>query len=118
MEFPQDVLRIIRAFAKPIGTRKDWRSCKQHEAMLIWRHNEFNLHLCNYHFQYTQTINREIIEWTLFGRKRTLQNILRYPDFWLPVMPEHDWYENRLAHYDWQTDELDTQVTLHVTLEN
>lgn len=116
MEFPDDILHLIRLYAKPYGTRRDWRSCKQHEAILIWRHNDFNLHLCNYHFHYTQSIYREIIGWTLYGRKRSLRNLLRYPDFWLPVTPEHDWYENRLMHYDWQTDELETQVNHSIFL--
>ena len=110
MELPDEILQLIRLYAKPIGTRLDWRTCKLPESSHISRQNQQNLYLCNHYFRYTQTMCLEIMEWTLYGRDRTLRNVLRWPHVWLPVA-ENDWYEHRFMTYDWQTDELETQVS-------
>lgn len=108
MEFPDDVLGVIRAFSKPMGTRKDWRTCKQQESSIIYRHNRFYSHLCDYHFMDAQTMCQEIRNWTLYGRQRIMKNIFRYQEPWHPVMREPDWYEHHVLNYDWQADELAT----------
>ena len=110
MELPDDILQLVRAFSKPIGTRKDWRTCKQHESSIIYRHNRFSLNLCNYHFMDAQTMCQEIQTWSLYGRQRIMRNIFRYQELWQPVTPEPDWYEHRALNYDWQSDELATQA--------
>ena len=107
MEFPDDVLDLIRAFSKPMG-RKDWRTCKLQESGIIYRHNKFYQNLCNYHFMDAQTMCQEIWTWTLYGRQRIMKNIFRYQEPWYPVMREPDWYEHRVLHYDWQADEIAT----------
>lgn len=35
MEFPDDVLSVIRKFSRPYRTRRDWRECKRFEAWKI-----------------------------------------------------------------------------------
>ncbi len=117
MEFPDDILHLIRLYAKPIGTRVDWRTCKRNESILIFRHNILNLQLCEHYFRYTQTMFREILDWTLYGRKHTLRNLLRWPYVWLPVV-EDDWYEHRFMNYDWQTDEMETQASHSLVLNH
>lgn len=40
MEFPEDILAIVRAYSKPC-TRYDWRTCKAHEATEISWYNDW-----------------------------------------------------------------------------
>jgi len=109
MEFSDDVLGIIRAFSKPIGTRTDWRTCKQNESTAIRKHATFTQNECRYHLMETETICNEIAdEWTLYGRRRMLRNLLEW--FIVPPGPLMDWYETRVRNYDWQTDEIMTQA--------
>ena len=38
MEFPEDVLTVIRGFSRPYRTRRDWRDCKRFES---WKVEEY-----------------------------------------------------------------------------
>jgi hypothetical protein len=106
MEFPDEVLGIIRAYAKPMG-RRDWKTCKQHESNVILWHNQYTLNHSWTVYSETRNMAYEIASWTLHGRRRALQHLIQ----WLPapVQPDGDWYENRIRTYDWQADELATQ---------
>ena len=47
MEFPDDVLDVIRDFSRPYRTRPDWRTCKRGEAWKIeqyYAYGRFLLH--------------------------------------------------------------------------
>ena len=114
MEFPDDVLEVIRAFSKPIGTRLDWRTCKQHESNVILWHNRYTQHISWTHYRETRMMAQEISGWTLHGRKRALRYLLQ----WLPGPADGDWYETRIRTYDWQADELATQASHSNTLQN
>ena len=41
MSLPDDVLRIIKEYSKPIWTRKDWRFCGYRESSLMMRYYEW-----------------------------------------------------------------------------
>jgi len=107
MEFPEDVLGLIRMFSKPRITRRDWRTCKQTESNLIRRHNDRYQNQCRYYFMETLAFSNEIVEWTLYGRTRALHHMNWFTG---PVPPDADWYETRMRTYDWQTDEIETQT--------
>ena len=107
MEFPEDILLHIRGFAKPFGTRIDWRTCKLHESNVIRVHNRFTLSLSWHHYIETRAMAHEIAEWTLYGRQRALQHLIQ----WTPGPPSEDWYETRIRTYDWRNDELATATS-------
>jgi hypothetical protein len=44
MEFPREIQAIINQYAKPYGTRRDWRTCKRQEARAIYLLNRDSLH--------------------------------------------------------------------------
>lgn len=98
MELPNDVLRIIREYAKPRRTRKDWRTCKQTEALCIKMTNyEFHYRTFNL-FPYTmKELSNEIASWTLYGRINLIR-ILSTTRLWHPVDTQ-DWYELTLRKY-------------------
>jgi hypothetical protein len=41
MEFPEDVLGVIRGFSKPYRTRPDWRTCKRAESWRIQQYYQY-----------------------------------------------------------------------------
>lgn len=114
MEFPDDILQVIRAFSQPRWTRLDWRTCKQHESNVILWHNRYTQHRSWTIYRETRHMAQEIAGWTLHGRRRALQHIIQ----WLTGLADGDWYEERLQTYDWQADELATQASHSNTLQN
>lgn len=47
MEFPEDVLSVIRDFSRPYRTRPDWRTCKRFETWKIEQYFVYGRFLCN-----------------------------------------------------------------------
>ena len=97
MELPNDVLRIIREYAKPC-TRPDWKTCKQTEALCIKMTN-YDFHYRTFNlFHYTmKELSNEIASWSLYGRIKLIR-ILRTNRLWHPVATQ-DWYELTLRKY-------------------
>jgi hypothetical protein len=108
MIFPDDVLRIIKEFTRPIGLRLDWRICKRFEsrrikmsnrALLLWykwimgRHPSHAAH----------PLFEEIQAWTFYGRRHLLfESRIR---FWTqvtgePTEQDRQWYEKRYVMVD------------------
>ncbi len=75
MILPDDVLAIVRAYSKPIGTRVDWRTCKREEADLIY---SFDYHITDVIPR--NLLHHEVLEWSLFGK------------LWLISAPHHHLY--------------------------
>ena len=102
MILPDDVLRIIKDFSRPIGLRLDWRRCKRNEsrrikmsdrALLLW----YKWILGN------RPLYPEIQYWTFYGRRHLLyQSRIR---FWThvpgePLEQDPEWYEKRFMMLD------------------
>lgn len=82
---PDDVLAIIRAFAKPFGTRLDWRTCKRNESRRIKASNKA-LSLWYKWFIGNSPLNHEIQSWTFYGRRHLIRES-RFR-FWTMVRDE------------------------------
>ena len=100
MILPDDVLGIIRAFSKPIGTRLDWRTCKRNESRRIKGSNKA---LCLWYkwFVGNTPLFREIQGWSFYGRRRLIrESRIR---FWTMVLDENpaeddpEFYEKRFV---------------------
>ncbi len=97
MEFPEDILDIIRAYARPFGLRLDWRTCKRREARKI-RQSNLALLLWYKWFLGEGTLYREVNTWSFYGRRHLLYvSRLRY---WTqvqgdPTEEDPQWYEKR-----------------------
>ena len=97
MEFPDDILDHIRAFAKPIGLRLDWRRCKRKESRRI-KGSNLALLLWYKWFLGQGRLYAEVASWSFYGRRHLLyESRLR---FWSHVQgePEEDdpeWYEKQ-----------------------
>lgn len=93
MEFPEDVLSLIRAYARPIGLRLDWRTCKRNESRRIRGSNRALL-LWYRWFLGQGALYREINEWTFYGRRHLLyESRQRY--WFQDYRPGDGWYETR-----------------------
>ena len=95
MQFPDDILTLIHAFSRPIGTRTDWRTCKQHESNVILWHNRYSLNLCWYQYMETRMMADEIATWTLHGRRRAIRHLLNTQTPFLD-----NWYETRIQTFE------------------
>jgi hypothetical protein len=118
MILPDDILDIIRAFSKPIGTRLDWRTCKRNESRRIKGSNKA---LCLW---YKWFINRphsplyaEIQSWSFYGRRRLIrESKIR---FWTIVLVEDpapddpQFYEKRFVFFN----EIPNMVAYGATCE-
>jgi hypothetical protein len=103
MILPDDVLGIIRAFAKPIGTRLDWRTCKRNESRRIKGSNKA-LSLWYKWFIGDSPLNAEVQSWSFYGRRHLVhESRLR---FWTMVLPEDpqnqdpEFYEKRFLLFN------------------
>ena len=105
MILPDDVLHIIRAFSRPIGTRLDWHTCKRNESRRIKGSNRA---LCLWYKWFIgrvdSPLNAEIQDWTFYGRRHLIrESRLR---FWTIVLHENplecdpEWYEKRFVFFD------------------
>jgi len=97
MEFPEDILALIRAFSKPLGLRLDWRTCKRAESRKIKRSNRALL-LWYKWFLGKGRLFPEVESWTFYGRRYLLS--LSRQGFWTHVYGEPEeqdpqWYEKR-----------------------
>jgi len=99
---PDDILAIIKTFAKPIGLRLDWRQCKRLEAKRI-RGSNLGILLWYKWILGDRALYQEIKEWTFYGRRHLLyQSRLR---FWThvtgePTEQDSEWYEKRYVLKD------------------
>ncbi len=92
MEFPEDVLQVIRAFSKPKWTRPDWRTCKRYESEQIKRYGRFIRYVKSIVF-YENALLEETEQWTLYGSVYlllTLKHLLGTVDYidLLPIRRE------------------------------
>ena len=102
MILPDDILGIIRAYSKPIGTRLDWRTCKRNESRRIKGSNKA---LCLWYtwFIGSSPLEREIQSWTFYGRRHLIRES-RFR-FWSLVLPEDpaeddpEFYEKRFVGF-------------------
>lgn len=99
MILPDDVIDLIRQFAKPIGTRLDWRTCKRNESRRIKGSNRA-LFLWYKWILGDLPLAKEVAEWTFHGRRHLIWESKRR--FWSPGLEvEHveesdpEWYEKR-----------------------
>ena len=60
---PLEVYRHLRGFVHPV--RDDWRTCKAHEANLIWEEYMWRLHTPNRRFYQVEV--DEVRTWGLYG---------------------------------------------------
>jgi hypothetical protein len=119
MEFPDDVLQIIRAFAKPKWTRDDWRTCKRKEAEIIWQYERFIRYVRTVVF-YQHDLLDETDQWTLYGAAYllfTLKHILWTVDYidLLPIRREctQD-YLNRYRDFVFVPDFTAEHLLMHM----
>jgi hypothetical protein len=95
---PDDVIGIIRQFAKPIGLRLDWRKCKRNESRRIKGSNKA-LYLWYKWILGDVPMIEEIKEWTFYGRRHLIWESKR--GFWSPGLDletqedDPEWYEKR-----------------------
>jgi len=101
LQLPDDILGIIRAFSKPIGTRLDWRTCKRIESVRIKMSNRALYLWYKWFIGETNTLLfSEISRWTFYGRRHllwvsrirpwTFVNILQAPE-----EDDPEYYEKR-----------------------
>jgi hypothetical protein len=102
--FPDDVLDIIRAFSKPIGTRLDWRTCKRNESRRIKGSNKALSLWYKWFIGPKSTLFQEIETWTFYGRRHLIrESRLR---FWTLVVREDprdedpEFYEKRFVFFN------------------
>ncbi len=101
MEFPDDVLDHIRGFAKPLGLRLDWRTCKRKESRRI-KGSNLALLLWYKWFLGQGPLYTEIEKWSFYGRRHLLyESRLR---FWShvqgdPTEEDPEWYEKQFMRY-------------------
>lgn len=101
MILPDDVLRVIREFSKPIGTRLDWRTCKRQESRRIKMSNRA---ICLWYKWYigkcVSPLYKEIMEWSFYGRRHLLrESRIRHwtnqVTFEIPKENDPEYYEKR-----------------------
>ena len=101
MYLPDDVLRIIKAYAKPIGLRLDWRKCKRREARIIELSNKgIYLWYKWYIGKKGSHLFQEIMRWTFYGRRHLLSEsrLRRWTHlvaFEVPEEQDPEYYEKR-----------------------
>jgi len=101
LQLPDDVLGIIRAYSKPIGTRLDWRTCKRKESRIIKMSNRA---ICLWYKWYIgkkfSPLYNENMSWTFYGRRHLLREsrFRRWTHLVAFEVPEEDdpeYYEKR-----------------------
>jgi hypothetical protein len=98
MEFPKDIERLIHEYARPIGLRLDWRTCKRKESRRIKMSNRaLGLWL---KYMFGARMMEEMMKWTFYGRRHLIWSSKR--EFWthgiIPAKPdERDtyWYKKQ-----------------------
>ena len=119
MEFPDDVLRLIRSFAKPKWTRPDWRTCKWNEAEHIRRYCRFIRVISSIVF-YENALLEETNQWTLYGASfllMTLKNLLGTVDYidLLPIRRECTReYIHRFRVIDFVPDQISEGILMEI----
>ena len=106
MYLPEDVVKIIRAFSKPIGTRLDWRRCKRNESRRIKGSNRA-LFLWYKYILGDIPLLHEITGWTFYGRRHLIwESRRRYWSIGLNLLQveetDPEWYEKRCILYAMQ----------------
>jgi len=104
MILPDDVVTIIRAYSKPIGTRLDWRTCKREEADHIYYAELEAMDMIPIHCISHDEVMDDVQHWSLFG-KIWLLNAPEYKIFAQlrpPLIPPRDNMEDYVAWYTHQ----------------
>jgi hypothetical protein len=98
MEFPKEIQQLIIEYAKPIGLRLDWRTCKRKESRRIKMSNRALELWLKYMFGVRLT--EEMMKWTFYGRRHLIWASKR--GFWtngiLPHKPDEkdpNWYKKQ-----------------------
>jgi hypothetical protein len=113
MEFPEDVLKIIRLYAKPRWTRPDWRICKKKECIIVALYNSFIRYVSSFIF-YKHPLFLETNQWTLHGVTHLLLRLKRllwpmdYP--WIEDRYPLDWYIERYRRFTFIPDHYSEQT--------
>jgi len=66
---PEEIQKIIQDYARPLWTRKDWRTCKRAEAFILQDYNDYITHMLKLY--YTMSIDYSL----LINKNRLLQAI-------------------------------------------
>jgi len=117
MEFPDDVLQLIRAFAKPRWTRRDWRSCKRNECLNIYHYHLFIRYVSNVVF-INHALLPETDTWTLFGvscllfKLKFILGTVEYFDLLRLRRECTDWYIKRYRHFDYIPDIVSENILM------
>jgi hypothetical protein len=117
MEFPEDVLQIIRIYAKPRWTRPDWRTCKKKEANIICLYNSFIRYISSVIF-YRHPLLIETNRWTLHGVTHLLIRLKRllwpmdYP--WMEDPFLFEWYIDRFRAFRFVPDHVSEQTIRNI----
>jgi hypothetical protein len=117
MEFPDDILEHIRGYAKPIGLRLDWRTCKRRESRKI-RQSNLALLLWYKWFLGQGGLYPEIECWTFYGRRHLLyESRVR---FWthvqgMPTEEDQEWYEKRFMLHAHRIQHAPFPVEVHMS---
>ena len=100
LQLPDDVLVIIRAYSKPIGTRIDWKTCKRKESRIIKMSNRAICLWYKWYIGKNSPLYNEIMSWTFYGRRHLLWES-RWRDwtnlvaFEVPEENDEEYYEKR-----------------------
>jgi len=119
MELPEDVLQLIRAFAKPKWTRPDWRTCKRYESEQIRRYDRFIRYVWSIVF-YENALLEETNQWTLYGSTYllfTLKHLLWTVDYidLLPIRREcTKEYVNRYRQFGFVPDHTSEGILMAI----
>jgi hypothetical protein len=122
MILPDDVLWIIKEFARPIGLRLDWRRCKRKESGRIHGSNRALLYwykwILGCHRDRIHPLYLEVQDWTFYGRRHLLYESRRR--FWTdvsgePSVQDREWYEKRfMLLYDGSFSNIVFPLEMHM----
>jgi hypothetical protein len=103
LELPEDVVKIIRAYSRPLWTiltRDDWRTCKRNESRRIKGSNKALI--LWYKYQFGPEITEELMEWTFYGRRHLIWSSKR--GYWMdglfvepPLDNDPNWYKQQFV---------------------
>jgi hypothetical protein len=99
MILPDDILRIIKEYSMPIGTRLDWRTCKRKESRRIKMSNR----ALTLWYKWLigpgeRALFNEVSEWTFYGRRHLIWESRR--QLWTQIeLNDEQWYEKRFMMF-------------------
>ena len=109
MFLPDDVVNIIRAYSRPIGTRVDWRTCKRNESRRIKGSNKALI--LWYKYTFGNVLAKELMEWSFYGRRHLIWSSKR--GYWTdglfvepPLDNDPNWYKKEFIWLSQETTPL------------